>query len=91
MDLCGLRTGTSSWAYTALYEPYKENAAVIQKLLELGFVIVGKLKSTHQAVLEEKISLKVEKFLGVKTTQLSLEEIWKLPNRYRRCHPCDLF
>ena len=44
MNLCGLRTGAASRAYTKLHGPRQDNAAVIQKLLELGFVIVGKLK-----------------------------------------------
>lgn len=49
MDLCGLRTGASSRAYTELYGPRKQNAAAIQKLLELGFVVVGKVKTTQFA------------------------------------------
>ncbi|KAL8647564.1 MAG: hypothetical protein Q9226_006377 [Calogaya cf. arnoldii] len=49
IDLKGLRTGASSRAYTQLYGPRIENAAVVHKLLELGFVIVGKLKTTQFA------------------------------------------
>lgn len=49
MDLCGLRTGAAPQAYTKLHGPRQCNAAVIQKLLELGFVIVGKLKTTQFA------------------------------------------
>ncbi|KAE8143694.1 amidase signature domain-containing protein [Aspergillus pseudotamarii] len=49
MDLCGLRTGASSRAYTQLHGPRTENAEVIQKLLELGFIIIGKLKTTQFA------------------------------------------
>lgn len=47
IDLSGLRTGASSRAYTQLYGPRSENADVVQKILELGFIIVGKLKSTQ--------------------------------------------
>ena len=49
MDLCGLGTGASSRAYTKLNGIRTENAAVIQKLIKLGFVIVGKLKTTQFA------------------------------------------
>lgn len=49
MDLCGLRTGAAPQAYTKRHGPRQCNAAVIQELLELGFVIVGKLKTTQFA------------------------------------------
>ncbi|KUJ13957.1 putative glutamyl-tRNA amidotransferase subunit A [Mollisia scopiformis] len=49
IDLKGLRTGASSRSYTKLYGPREQNAAVVQKLLRLGFVVVGKLKTTQFA------------------------------------------
>jgi Asp-tRNA(Asn)/Glu-tRNA(Gln) amidotransferase A subunit family amidase len=49
MDLAGLKTGGSSRAYTELHGPRKHNARVVQKLLELGFVVVGKVKTTQFA------------------------------------------
>ncbi|GES66012.1 glutamyl-tRNA(gln) amidotransferase subunit A [Aspergillus terreus] len=49
MDLSGLRTGDSSRAYTELHGPRTENADVVQKILELGFIVVGKLKTTQFA------------------------------------------
>ncbi|CAG7977395.1 unnamed protein product [Penicillium salamii] len=49
MDLSGLRTGAPSRAYTELHGPRTENAEVIQKILELGFIVVGKLKTTQFA------------------------------------------
>ncbi|CAG8176305.1 unnamed protein product [Penicillium salamii] len=49
MDLSGLRTGASSRAYTELHGPRTENAEVIQKILELGFIVVGKLKTSQFA------------------------------------------
>lgn len=49
IDIKGLRTGASSRAYTQLYGPRDRNADAIQKLLELGFVVVGKLKTTQFA------------------------------------------
>jgi Asp-tRNA(Asn)/Glu-tRNA(Gln) amidotransferase A subunit family amidase len=49
MDLSGLRTGGSSRAYTELHGPRTENADVVQKILELGFIVVGKLKTTQFA------------------------------------------
>ncbi|KAJ4305605.1 hypothetical protein N0V90_001136 [Kalmusia sp. IMI 367209] len=49
IDLAGLKTGASSRAYVQLYEQRKSNAAIIQRLLELGFVVVGKVKTTQFA------------------------------------------
>lgn len=49
IDLKGLKTGASSRAFTALYPAKEENADTVQHLLGLGFVIVGKLKSTQFA------------------------------------------
>lgn len=49
MDLCRQHTGAASRAYTKLHSPRQDNAAVIQKLLELGFAIVEKLKTTQFA------------------------------------------
>jgi Asp-tRNA(Asn)/Glu-tRNA(Gln) amidotransferase A subunit family amidase len=49
IDLKGLRNGASSRAYTQLYGPRDENAVVVQKPLNLGFIVVGKLKTTQFA------------------------------------------
>uniref|UniRef100_A0A0B7JQF9 Amidase domain-containing protein n=1 Tax=Bionectria ochroleuca TaxID=29856 RepID=A0A0B7JQF9_BIOOC len=49
IDLKGLKTGASSRAFTALYPVKKETAETVQHLLNLGFVIVGKSKSTQFA------------------------------------------
>lgn len=49
MDLSGMKTGASSRTYTSLYAPRQENAAVIQTLLELGAVVIGKTKATQFA------------------------------------------
>ncbi|KAK4671659.1 hypothetical protein QC764_0097500 [Podospora pseudoanserina] len=49
IDLKGLKTGASSRAYTSLYPPRKHSAEIVQRLLELGFVIVGKAKTTQFA------------------------------------------
>ena len=49
MDLSGLKTSGSSRAYTKLYGPRESNAAIVQKLLDLGFVVVGKVKTTQFA------------------------------------------
>lgn len=49
MDLKGLKTGASSRAYTSLYPPRTKSAAVVQSLIDLGFVVVGKLKTTQFA------------------------------------------
>ncbi len=49
IDLKGLRTGASSRTYTQLYGPRDSNAVAVQGLLELGFVVVGKTKTTQFA------------------------------------------
>ncbi|KAK0732130.1 amidase signature domain-containing protein [Lasiosphaeris hirsuta] len=49
MDLKGLKTGASSRAYTSLYPARSETAETVQRLIDLGFVVVGKLKSTQFA------------------------------------------
>jgi len=49
INLKGLRTGGASRAYTQLYEPRKQSAAVIQHLLEMGFIVVGKTRTTQFA------------------------------------------
>ncbi len=49
MDLKGLKTGASSRAYTSLYPVRPESAEIVQHLIDLGFVIVGKLKTTQFA------------------------------------------
>ena len=48
-DSSGIRTGGSSRCYTRLYEPRKESAPIIQKLLDLGAIAVGKTKTTQFA------------------------------------------
>lgn len=51
MHLEGLKTTGGSRAYTELYGEKKrgETADIIQKLIDLGFVIVGKVKTTQFA------------------------------------------
>ncbi|EHK40489.1 hypothetical protein TRIATDRAFT_296439 [Trichoderma atroviride IMI 206040] len=49
IDLKGLKTGASSRAYTELYPAKEESAEIVQRLIKLGFVIVGKLKTTQFA------------------------------------------
>lgn len=49
MDLKGLKTGGSSRAYTELYPVKDKTAAAVQQLIDLGFVVVGKLKTTQFA------------------------------------------
>lgn len=49
IDLKGLKTGASSRAYTELYPTKEATAETVQRLIDLGFVIVGKLKSTQFA------------------------------------------
>ena len=48
-DLSGIRTGGSSRCYIKLYGPRKRSAPVIQKLLDLGAIVVGKTKTTQFA------------------------------------------
>ncbi|KAK3941866.1 putative amidotransferase subunit A [Diplogelasinospora grovesii] len=49
IDLKGLKTGASSLAYTALHPPRAASAESVQRLVDLGFVIVGKVKTTQFA------------------------------------------
>ncbi|KAJ8130621.1 hypothetical protein O1611_g3006 [Lasiodiplodia mahajangana] len=49
IDLKGLKTGASSRAYTELYPVREANSGTVQRLIELGFVVVGKLKTTQFA------------------------------------------
>lgn len=49
MDLEGLKTTGGSRAYTELYGVRRESADIIKKLVDLGFVIVGKVKTTQFA------------------------------------------
>ncbi|KAH8129887.1 amidase signature domain-containing protein [Trichoderma asperelloides] len=49
IDLKGLKTGASSRAYTDLYPAKEESAETVKRLINLGFVIVGKLKTTQFA------------------------------------------
>ncbi|KAI0435580.1 putative glutamyl-tRNA amidotransferase subunit A [Xylaria telfairii] len=49
IDLMGLKTGASSRAYTELYPAKDKTAETVQRLVELGFVVVGKLKTTQFA------------------------------------------
>ena len=49
IDIHGIRTGASTRAYTELYGPRTENAALVQKLIDLGFVVIGKTRTTQFA------------------------------------------
>lgn len=49
IDLKGLKTGASSRAFTELYPVKEKSAAAVQRLTDMGFVIVGKLKTTQFA------------------------------------------
>lgn len=47
IDLKGLTRGASSRAYTELYPAKEESAEIVKRLINLGFVIVGKLETTQ--------------------------------------------
>jgi Asp-tRNA(Asn)/Glu-tRNA(Gln) amidotransferase A subunit family amidase len=49
-DLKGVRTSGGNRAYRELMEPAKENALALQKLIDLGAVVVGKTKTTQFAL-----------------------------------------
>lgn len=49
IDLKGLKTGASSRAYTDFHPARDTTAETVQRLIDLGFVIVGKLKTTQFA------------------------------------------
>ena len=47
MDVRGLKTTMSSREYAKLHGPRNKTAAAVQKLLDLGAIIVGKTRSTQ--------------------------------------------
>ena len=51
--LAGIKSTMTNRAYTELYGPKKESAVQVQKLLDLGAVIVGKTKMSAFASAEE--------------------------------------
>lgn len=52
-DLEGIKSTMMNRAYTELYEPKKESAREVQKLIDLGAVVVGKTKMSAFASAEE--------------------------------------
>lgn len=48
-DLKGLKTGASSRAFTELHFVKDQTATAVQRLIDLGVVIVGKTKTTQFA------------------------------------------
>ena len=46
-DIIGQRTGASSRSFTKLYAPVAETAPAVQKLIDLGAIVVGKTKTTQ--------------------------------------------
>ncbi|UZP34968.1 hypothetical protein NXS19_002784 [Fusarium pseudograminearum] len=48
----GIKTGAGSRAYYELYPPANETAPVVQRLIDAGAVIIGKLKTTQFAAPE---------------------------------------
>ncbi|KAF4464132.1 amidase signature enzyme [Fusarium albosuccineum] len=48
-DLKGIKTGAGSRSYFELYPPANKTAASLQTLIDLGAVVVGKLKTTQFA------------------------------------------
>ncbi|KAJ4259752.1 hypothetical protein NW762_007683 [Fusarium torreyae] len=50
IDLKGIKTGGGSRAYFALYPPVNTTASSLQRLIDLGAVVVGKLKTSQFAI-----------------------------------------
>jgi Asp-tRNA(Asn)/Glu-tRNA(Gln) amidotransferase A subunit family amidase len=48
-DIAGVRTSNGNRAWYHLYPPAKENALVVQRLIDAGAVIVGKMKTSQFA------------------------------------------
>jgi len=48
-DMAGVRTSNGNRAWYHLYPPAKENALVVQRLIDAGAVIVGKMKTSQFA------------------------------------------
>ena len=48
-DLAGVRTSNGNRAYYAFYPPRNESALVVQRLIDAGAIIVGKMKTSQFA------------------------------------------
>ena len=48
-DIAGVRTGDGNRAFYALYPPAKETAVSVQRLIDAGAVIIGKMKTSQFA------------------------------------------
>ena len=53
IDVEGYRTGASNRAYHALYPPKAVSSPIVDELISLGAVVIGKTKSTQFALGEE--------------------------------------
>ncbi|TQV94404.1 hypothetical protein V2A60_002564 [Cordyceps javanica] len=49
-NLGGIKTGGGSRAYAALYPPAAETASSLQRLIDMGAVVVGKVKTSQFAI-----------------------------------------
>lgn len=50
MDLKGIRTSASSRAYHTIYPPRQSTAPIVQRLIDLGAIIVGKTRTGQFAI-----------------------------------------
>ena len=48
-DIAGVRTSNGNRAYYALYPPANQTAAVVQRLIDAGAILVGKMKTSQFA------------------------------------------
>lgn len=62
VDVAGYPTGASNRAFKKLYPVNKVSSPVVQRLIDLGAVVVGKTKSTQFALGEEPTADWVDEF-----------------------------
>ncbi|KAK5628964.1 hypothetical protein RRF57_004679 [Xylaria bambusicola] len=53
IDVAGLKTGASNRAFQSFHPPKETSAPIVQRLIDLGVIVVGKTKTTQFALGEE--------------------------------------
>ncbi|KAI1365982.1 amidase signature enzyme [Xylaria arbuscula] len=62
IDVAGLKTGASNRAFRDFHSPKETSAPIVQQLIDLGAIVVGKTKTTQFALGEEPTADWVDEF-----------------------------
>ncbi|KAI3324413.1 amidase signature enzyme [Xylariaceae sp. AK1471] len=62
IDVAGFKTGASNRAYQSFYPAKERSAPIVQRLIDLGAIVVGKTKTTQFALGEEPTADWVDEF-----------------------------